>query len=113
MEVVIVSTRDELEEVEKVLDARADYISGDISEADWEKQPKAVWLGVNNDSKSDPQFWVCDNRSGDCFYEEFETIDGAIQYAVDIHMTNKNQEDWDKTGMLAHIGSLVDAVKGD
>lgn len=111
MNVIIVSTKEEQEIVDRCLDAHADYLNGEISLEEFNKAPQGVWLGMRNDTGRKPLFWVCDNRNGECYYEEFETIDGAILYATDIRITTNKQHQWDVPGMLTRIGSLIDAKR--
>ena len=53
-----------------------------------------------------------DNREGECFVEGFMTLDGALLYLCDCHITCEGQEDWDYHGAVKDRGGL-DVKEGD
>ena len=51
---------------------------------------------------------MVDNTQGDCFVEEFDTLDGAMLYAAGIYLTSENQSNWDYMGALKEGGDLTE-----
>lgn len=55
----------------------------------------------------DGKFVVVDSPTGkDVFVESFDTIDGALMYALGIHETD-TRDDWDHDGSLKDRGNFV------
>ena len=94
----------------KVMDAYADMTNGDITKEEFGKLPRKQWLDFDENEKDLP-FVVVDNREGECFVEGFATLDGAILYICDCHMTCEDQEDWDFLGAVRDNGGVDE--KGD
>ena len=109
MDITIVTTSEERKEYEKCVNARCEYVSNNITREEWEKFPKKVWVDVVDGGRgvNCPAFLVVDNSDGQCFVEEFETLDGAMLYASGIKLTTENQEDWDYMGALRDGGELI------
>jgi hypothetical protein len=113
MDVTIVDNDIDRQEMRKVMDAYADMLNGDLSKEEWnntDKYPRKQWLDFDGDEKALP-FTVVDNREGECFVEGFSTLDGAILYICDCHMTCEDQEDWDYYGSVRDHGGVDE--KGD
>lgn len=118
MEVTVVTTKAERDEMRRTLDMYADYIAGDVSRDEFLAAcPRKVWIDTEECSshRALPDrlpFLVVDNREGECFEEDFETLDGAVLYATDVYLTPEHQEDWDRTGAVKDGGDLVGRVQG-
>lgn len=113
MDVTIVDNEIDRQEMYRVMDAHADMSSGDLSKEEWnnrDKYPRKQWLDFDEDDKALP-FTVVDNREGECFVEGFSTLDGAILYICDCHMTCEDQADWDFMGAVKDRGGVDE--KGD
>ena len=111
MQVTIVTTQAERDEMKQTLDAYADMVGNELSRKEFlEKYPRKVWIDTEecqNTSHDILQFLVVDNREGECLAEGFETLDGAILYATGVYMTPEHQEDWDYMGALEDGGDIV------
>lgn len=97
MDLTIVNDDYNQEIVNRVMDAHDAYIDGECP--DWndeEKYPRKQWLFFS-DLPGDElaPFVVVDNRSGDCWVEQFSTLDGALLYVTDVYTTCEHQIDWD------------------
>lgn len=104
MDVTIVDNDIDRQEMRKVMDAYADMTNGDITKEEFSKLPRKQWLDFDENEKALP-FTVVDNREGECFVEGFTTLDGAILYICDCHMTCENQDEWDYYGAVRdHCG---------
>lgn len=115
MELVIVS--DELEQavVNRVMDGHAAKIDGKCP--DWddrEKYPRKVWM-FWSDLPGDERmpYVVVDNRDGECFVEQFATLDGAWLYATGVYTTSEYQSDWDYPGAVKDRGGWSEKDKDD
>lgn len=111
MEVTIVDDAETREEVSRVLNGREALISGGISQREWEdrgKYPRRQWLIFEGDGPYQPScpFTVVDNRDGECFVEGFCTLDGALLYLCDCHLTTEWQEEWDVHGAVRKHGGF-------
>ena len=111
MNLRILTEDDELSVVNRVMDGHAALANGEISRADWNDQsvyPRDVFLFISDlcGDESAP-FVVVDNRGGECFVEQFATLDGAILYACDVYMTCELQDSWDYAGSVKDRGSLT------
>ena len=107
MEITLVTEKWEREEYKKAIDA---YWDKNISSEEKDKIPKKVWVDLVDDVrgvKCHP-FLVVDNTQGQCFVEEFETLDGAMLYAGGIKLVPDNQSDWDYMGALKDGGDLTE-----
>lgn len=105
MEVTIVDNEIDAKEVQCVLGGYAEMINGDLSREEWEADfPRKQWLKFEKGNSL--PYIVVDNRDGQCFVEDFATLDGALQYLLDIHMTHEDQEDWDVNGRVKEIGGF-------
>lgn len=56
-----------------------------------------------SDALGDLPWHVVDNRNHEAFNEGFETLDGAIAYAADVHVTSERQHLWDTHGHLRNV----------
>ena len=112
MDVTIVDNERDREEVKRVLDGHADMSDGDITKDEWSNEskfPRKQWLMVEDEKaaqQSGYPFTVVDNREGECFVEGFSTLDGAILYLCDCHITCEDQESWDYHGAVKDRGGL-------
>lgn len=107
MDVTIIDNPTDKVEMDKVLDAYYMYVEGNLSREEWYDEgryPRKQWLYFNG-SREEP-FEVVDNRSGDCFVETFETLDGALLYLCDVHMTTERQDEWDRVGAVSDNGGF-------
>ena len=111
MDITIVDNEIDRQEMRKVMDAYADMSDGKLSKEEFDKLPRKQWLDFDEDEKALP-FTVVDNREGECFVEGFATLDGAILYICDCHMTCENQNEWDYYGAVRDHGG-VDEKSGD
>lgn len=108
MDVTIVDNEIDRQEMYRVMDAHADMINGKISKEEWADEsrfPRKQWLRAEG-FPGDLPFTVVDNRGGECFVEGFSTLDGAVLYICDCHITCEHQEDWDYTGSIKDCGGL-------
>lgn len=114
MDVTIVDSQSDKDEMDRVLDAYYKHVEGKLSDEEWydsNKYPRKQWLifdGSNGGMRTGESFVVVDNRSGDCFVETFKTLDGAMLYLCDVHTTPEGQEDWDVAGAVSAAGGLYD-----
>ena len=72
------------------------------------KKAKAgTWILPPNLSK-DNKFVVVDSPTGkDVFVESFDTVDGALLYALGIRSDDNPVRDWDRGGALKDWGNFV------
>ena len=111
MEITIVTTEGEREEYKKIVDARCAFVSNEITREQWESFPKKVWVDlVHPFGSTSSSFIVVDNRDGNCWVEEFNTLDGALLYATDCKITAEGKEDWDYMGALKDGGDLTERL---
>lgn len=112
MDVTIIDNLSDKAEMDKVLDAYYMYTDGELSGEEWhnsDKYPRKQWLnfdGSREAARAGEPFVVVDNRSGDCFVETFKTLDGALLYLCDVHMTTERQEEWDRAGAVSGNGGF-------
>lgn len=113
MQLTIVTTQAERDEKRRTLNAWADYIGGEMSREEFLRNyPRKVWLDMSPRSSGDElQFVVVDNREGECFCEDFATLDGAMLYATDVKTTSEYQAEWDYMGSLKDGGDIVDRLR--
>lgn len=125
MELTVVTTQAERDEMKATLNAYADLVGNGMTKEEFKaRYPRKVWL--DTEECSNPRkfsdllpFLVVDNRDGECFAEGFGTLDGAILYATDVYMTPAHQEDWDYMGAVKDGGDIRyrleegDAAPGD
>lgn len=81
MELTIVTNDLERQERERVIDAYLRYSDGKMSRESWLQHSRRQWL-MYTGHHSHP-YNVIDNRDGKCWSEDFETLDGALQYVCD------------------------------
>lgn len=117
MDLTIVDNDLDKKEMDRVMDGHAAKIDGECP--DWDdvnKYPRKQWLWFS-DMKGDERapFVVVDNREGECFVEQFATLDGAMLYICDCYMTCEHQYDWDYTGSVKDRGGfdLKDGEEGE
>ena len=115
MKIEFVRNAKEREELHRVTNAYSDMIGGLLSKDDWnndELYPRKVWIDFVEDNEGGSMpFMVLDNRTGDCFEEDFATLDGAILYATDVHTTTEHQDEWDYMGAVKDRGGVDEDVK--
>ena len=71
------------------------------------KAKVGTWILPPNLSK-DNKFVVVDSPTGkDVFVESFDTIDGALLYALGIRSDDNPVRDWDRGGALKDWGNFV------
>ena len=78
--------------------------------------PEKVYVRINPVSSGKrPRFTVIDNRGREAFMGDFESLDGAMAYALDVIDTTDYREEVDHPeGFLAHVnkdGKLVPAER--
>lgn len=105
MEVTIVDNPLDKAEANRTLDAHLEYICGNISREEWGKFPRKQWLIFDGTSPCN-EFCVVDNRAGECFIETFRTLDGAMLYLCDCHMSTSYQSEWDYCGAVMDHGGF-------
>lgn len=112
MDIVMVNEDWEREEVKRVLDGHAAMVNTEMPADDWRDEheyPRKVWIFMEPTESlvcGNMNFVVVDNREGECYVEDFETLDGAMLYACDVHLTCEDQESWDYPGAVKDRGSL-------
>ena len=112
MQVTIVDNEIDAKELECVIGGYAEMINGDLSKEEWESDfPRKQWLKYEKGAEL--PYVVVDNRDGQCFVEDFSTLDGAMQYVLDIRMTHEDQMEWDKEGMIKQIGGFFNDEHSD
>lgn len=110
MNVVIVTTQAERDEMIRTLDGYLKVVSNEITKDEFLRDyPRKVWIDTAECGNYDAHmpFQIVDNREGECFCEDFATLDGAVLYATDVYMTPEHQEDWDYMGAVKDGGDLV------
>ena len=107
MQFTFVTDDRERREYRKVIDAYSSFASGNMSKEEYGKLPRKEWIDVvlRNDGLQ-RSFLVVDNRTGDCWVEEFDTLDGAILYATDVVLTPDGSEDFDYEGAAKMFAPL-------
>lgn len=119
MELTIVTTQAERDEMKATLDAYADLIGNGLTKKEFmARYPRKVWLDTEECSncrrpRDLSPFLVVDNRDGECFAEGFDTLDGALLYATDVHTTTERQSEWDYLGAVEEGGDLVRRLEED
>jgi len=96
--------------VNQVINAHAAYIDGECPDwHDTKKYPRRQWLFFSDiqGDKGTP-FVVVDNRTGDCWVEQFATLDGALLYVMDVYTTCERQGDWDYFGAVKDRGGWME-----
>ena len=110
MEVTIVTTSAERDEMKRTLDGYLKaMVRGEITATEFCRDyPRKIWIDTELCQSHDSRmpFQVVDNRGGECFCEDFATLDGAVLYATDVYMTPEHQEDWDYMGAVRDGGDL-------
>lgn len=107
MQFTFVTNDRERREYRRVIDAYSSFASGKMSKEEYGKLPRNEWIDVvlRNDGLQ-RSFLVVDNRTGDCWVEEFDTLDGAILYATDVVLTPDGSEDFDYEGAAKMFAPL-------
>lgn len=97
MEITVVSSEIERIEMLGVIDAYGRMEDGKMSKTDFNANvPTKVYIDYR---KGEHNPWlVVDNRGGECYTEDFATLDGALLYATDCHFTTDGVEKWDRNG---------------
>ena len=109
MEVTIVITTAERDEMKRTLDGYMKAENGEITKEEFLRDyPRKVWIDTELCQSHDAKlpFLVVDNREGECWCEDFATLDGAVLYATDVYMTPEHQEDWDYMGAVRDGGDI-------
>ena len=109
MEVTIVTTSAEREEMKRVLDGYLKVVNNEITSDEFrDNYPRKVWIDTELCQSHDAKlpFVVVDNREGECWGEGFATLDGAVLYATDVYMTPERQQDWDYPGAVKDGGDI-------
>lgn len=104
-DIVVVMDREGYQEVSAILDS-VDH-EGDHKSA--LNTPEKVYLICNAAFPAvhgaSAKFTVVDNRGHEAWVEDFDTLDGALAYAIDLKTTAEGQSEWDLQGKffeLAH-----------
>lgn len=109
MEVTIVTTQAERDEMKRTLDGFLQIGDGKLTEGEFLRDyPRKVWIDTEMCQSRDARlpFQVVDNREGECWCEDFATLDGAVLYATDVYMTPEHQTDWDYPGAVKDGGDI-------
>ena len=100
MLIKFVQSNKDLEQLREVLDSNLTGALGGYF-------PRGVWIsppGLSDDNT----YTVLDNNDGNAFLEKFDTIDGALLYALGIKdLGSGSQSKWDKPGALKEHGNFV------
>lgn len=106
MEITVVSSEIERIEMLGVIDAYGRMADGKMSKTDFNANvPTKVYIDYR---KGEHNPWlVVDNRGGECYTEDFATLDGALLYATDCHFTTDGVEKWDMNGAAAENMGFV------
>lgn len=118
MEITIVTTQSERDEMRRVLDGYYKVISGEIPKEEFIREyPMKVWIDTEDlENDKHPSFTVVDNSCGECFEEDFCTLDGAVLYAAGVYYTCEHQDDWDYEGAVKDGGDIkkrMEVAHGD
>lgn len=90
MKITFVQNESEMAEAKRAIDFR---------------EPKDVWI-VPPCLSDDNTFTVVDNNDGNAWTESFETVDGALLFALGIHDIDTKGH-WDRPGALKEWSSFV------
>jgi hypothetical protein len=106
----IVTDELEMSLVKRVMDGHAALLNGEILRSEWNDRslcPRDVFLFIS-DIRGDESapFVVVDNRDGECFVEQFSSLDGALFYACDVYIGVANKGTWDYPGAAKDRGNL-------
>ena len=74
------------------------------------KAKKGTWVMPPGLSKRGDQFVVVDSQGKDVYVESFNTIDGALLYALganDLSSVVKGRQAWDRSGALKEHKNFV------
>lgn len=112
MEITVVSSESERKEMLGVIDAYGRMADGKMSKTDFNANvPTKVYIDFR---KGEHNPWlVVDNRDGECFTEDFATLDGAMLYATDCRFTTDGVEEWDRQGAAAENMGFVHGEDDD
>lgn len=104
MELVFVTDKFDRTEYQQAIE---DYASGRRDQI-----PRKVWVDYIEDRDSlVGTFVVVDNSTGDCWVEEFESLDGAVLYATQVRSIPEKDTEWDYPGAVKDVGDLVEAER--
>ena len=110
MKLTIVNDDVERAVLSRVLNGYSDLVSDRITADEWRDEaryPREVWVEFSESNAGGRMpFIVVDNRDGNCYVEDFATLDGAMLYACDCHMTCELQDGWDYMGAVKDRGGL-------
>lgn len=113
MEITVVSTEEERNEMEETVIAYSKVTTGEIGINDFlAKYKKKVWIDYDSDD-GDYNWIVVDNTEGRSFSSSFITLDGAMLYATGAKPTEFGQVKWDRYGMAEKNRGFVHDVLGD
>ena len=105
MNVKLVTTASERDEIARMVDAYYEYKAGWISQCRWDEFPREIWLDCIG--MSERPFVVYDNQDGLCFVEEFKSLAGAILYASGAKLTCENSAEWDNEKSLGRYDLVM------
>lgn len=102
-DIVIVTDREGYQEVSTILDS-VDRVGDGKSALNTPEKVylicRAAFPKVPGDSA---KFTVVDNRDHEAWVEDFDTLDGALAYAIDLRMTTEGQGEWDLQGKFFEL----------
>lgn len=111
MQVTFVNHEWERQEYRKVVEAYGVFSCGKMSKREYDKLPRKEWIDIVGNDNGSRRFLVVDNRTGDCWVEEFDTLDGAVLYATDVYSTPpKIKGNFDFEGAVGVYGSLMPRI---
>lgn len=105
MNLKLVTTASERHEIERMVDAYGEYMTGRISRDQWNAFPREIWLDCIG--MSERPFIVYDNEDGLCFIEEFRSMAGAILYASGAKLTCEHSAEWDNEKSLGRCDLVL------
>ena len=105
MNLKLVTTGSERDEIVRMVDAYCEYRAGRISRNQWDEFPREIWLDCIG--MSERPFIVYDNQDGLCFVEEFKSMAGAILYASGAKLTCEDSLEWDNEGSLGRCDLVL------
>ena len=83
-----------------------------------QKAKRKVWVdlkvaGRGEVGQGTPRYLVVDNREGDAWTEDFDTLDGAMMYALDHKLTSLHQHLWDVEGRMKKEKTFFPPEEGE
>lgn len=77
-----------------------------VEAGDGNEEPRNVFIAPPGVTKCG-KFAVVDNSDGHAWAEDFDTIDGALLYALGVRSDGNPVRNWDREGALKDWGNFV------